>query len=75
MYYGTLPTGKLLHYTATLFDLSVLHNYNLITHLYQLEQANSGAVQLRRRFETVSVRFYIADKRGTYNPRPPKSDS
>ena len=61
--YGTLPTGKLLRdYTATLLDL---HNHNLITYLYQLGQGDPGTVQLRRRFETMSVRFYIEVKHRT----------
>ena len=69
---GTLPTGKLLHYNATLLDL---HIYNLITHLSQLGQFDSGAVQLGRRFETVRVRLYNEVKHGTYNPSPPKLES
>ena len=56
--YGTLPTGKLLHYTATLLDL---YNHNLITYPFQ-GQGDPGAVQLSRRFERVSVRSYIEVK-------------
>ena len=46
---------------------SGLHNHNLMT--YQWRQ-NDPLVQLRRRLETVSVRFNIEVKRGTYDLPP-----
>ena len=53
--------------TATLLDL---YNHNMMTYRYQSIQADPGAVQLRRRFESMSVRFFIKVllKRGTYYP-------
>ena len=52
-------------YTATLLDL---YNHNPMKHLYQELQDSVGGVQLRRRFETVSVDIFIEVKRYTYNP-------
>ena len=59
--YGTVPTGKPLHYTAKLLEL---HNHNLMTYLHQVAQTVSAGWHLRKRFETV----YIEVKRGTYLP-------
>ena len=44
----TVPTGKLLLYTATRLDL---HDHNLVKILYQASQNKPGPLQLHRRFE------------------------
>ena len=66
--YGTVPTGKLLRYNAN-FSTSII-DHNLMTYPYKVEVQHfvCGGLQLRRRFERVSVRFFIQVKHGTYNP-------
>jgi hypothetical protein len=61
--------GNYYSIAAALLDL---HNHDMI-YLCQIElgQSDPGVLQLRRRFETVSVCFYVEVKCGAYNPSPP----
>ena len=65
--YGTVRIGKLQRFSTSKVATQ--------QKIYQWRQAFPGGVQLRRRFETVSVRFYIEVKRGTYTPLLPELGS
>ena len=49
-------------------ETTPVHCNTFDLHNHVQEQGNPGAVQLRRRFVTVSIRFYIEIIRGTYYP-------
>jgi hypothetical protein len=64
--FETFPPGPRWETTTPFLDL---HNHDMI-YLCQIElgQSDPGVLQLRRRFETVSVCFYVEVKCGAYNP-------
>ena len=64
--YGTVPSGRLLLYTATLL---YLHNHSLVIYLNQGGgQSDPGALQLRRRFWDSKRKLRNRSKCGTYTP-------
>ena len=59
--YGTVPTGKVL-----MIHFLELHNHSLMTSGSDTVLSRGRATA--QKVETVSVRFYIEVKRGTYYP-------